>query len=87
MIYRRRFIRINVHHIVTFWTDHSLCRCFCSEPYEPKPVLGAALTAVRGKPTGMDLVRVETRSQVSRADILTFQVHRVPIHTEATRVV
>lgn len=36
----------------------------CSEPYEPKPVLGAALTVVRGRPTPMDLVRVETRSQV-----------------------
>lgn len=38
--------------------------CFCSEPYEPKPVLGAALTVVRGKLAPMDLVRVETRSQV-----------------------
>lgn len=38
--------------------------CLCSEPYEPKPVLGAALTVVRGKLAPMDLVRVETRSQV-----------------------
>lgn len=39
--------------------------CLCSEPYDPKPVLGAALTVVRGKLAPMDLVRVETRSQVS----------------------
>lgn len=43
----------------------NICLFVRSEPYEPKPVLGAALTVVRGKPTDMDLVRVETRSQVS----------------------
>lgn len=35
-----------------------------SEPYEPKPIIGAAITTIRGKSTPMDLVRVETRSQV-----------------------
>lgn len=35
-----------------------------SEPYEPKPVLYAALTVVRGQSAPMDLVRVETKSQV-----------------------
>ncbi|XP_055855758.1 sphingosine kinase 2 [Episyrphus balteatus] len=35
-----------------------------NEPYEPKPILSAALTAVRGKTAPMDLVRVETRSQI-----------------------
>ncbi|XP_055903401.1 sphingosine kinase 1 [Eupeodes corollae] len=35
-----------------------------NEPYQPKPILSAALTAVRGKTTPMDLVRVETRSQI-----------------------
>lgn len=35
-----------------------------NEPYEPKPILSAALTAVRGKIAPMDLVRVETRSQI-----------------------
>lgn len=35
-----------------------------NEPYEPKPILSAALTTVRGKTAKMDLVRVETRSQI-----------------------
>lgn len=35
-----------------------------SEPYEPKPVLNAALTVVRGHNAPMDLVRVETKSEV-----------------------
>lgn len=35
-----------------------------NEPYEPKPILSAALTAVRGKTAPMDLVRVETRSEI-----------------------
>ncbi|XP_055689294.1 sphingosine kinase 2 [Lutzomyia longipalpis] len=34
------------------------------EPYEPKPVLGATLTVIRGRSTTMDLVRVETKSQI-----------------------
>lgn len=34
------------------------------EPYEPKPVLYSALTVVRGHSAPMDLVRVETKSQV-----------------------
>ncbi|XP_059615021.1 sphingosine kinase 2-like [Phlebotomus argentipes] len=34
------------------------------EPYEPKPVLGASLTVIRGRSTTMDLVRVETKSQI-----------------------
>lgn len=37
-----------------------------SEPYEPKPVLGATLAAVRGYSTPMDLVRVETKNEVPR---------------------
>lgn len=41
-----------------------LCFHF-SEPYEPKPVLGATLAAVRGYSAPMDLVRVETKNDVS----------------------
>lgn len=35
-----------------------------SEPYEPKPILNAAITTAKGKTAWMDLVRVETKSQV-----------------------
>lgn len=38
-----------------------------SEPYNTKPILCAALTNVRGKCTPIDLVRVETKSQVSKS--------------------
>lgn len=34
------------------------------EPYEPKPILNAAITTAKGKTAWMDLVRVETKSQV-----------------------
>ncbi|CAH1992167.1 unnamed protein product [Acanthoscelides obtectus] len=36
----------------------------CSEPYMPHPTLPAALAAVKGRCVPMDLVRVETRSQI-----------------------
>lgn len=42
----------------------SLFSIVFSEPYEPKPVLNAALTVVRGHTASMDMVRVETKSQV-----------------------
>lgn len=45
-----------------------------SEPYEPKPVLYAALTVVRGQSASMDLVRVETKSQV----IIFLQLPQLP---------
>lgn len=35
-----------------------------NEPYEPKPILNAAITTAKGKTAWMDLVRVETKSQV-----------------------
>lgn len=46
--------------------------CHFSEPYEPKPVLNAALTVVRGHSAPMDLVRVETKSEVLKIMLTLF---------------
>ncbi|KAL5292176.1 SPHK1 family protein [Megaselia abdita] len=35
-----------------------------NEPYEPKPILNAAITTAKGKTAWMDLVRVETKAQI-----------------------
>lgn len=50
--------------------------CYCSEPYEPKPVLYSALNAVRGHSAPMDLVRVETKTQVNyNLNYFSFVLH------------
>lgn len=53
------------HILNAFFSPSIPFLLFRSEPYEPKPVLYAALTVVRGQSAPMDLVRVETKSQVS----------------------
>lgn len=55
-----------VLNITVMWCDSKLTFIlFFSEPYEPKPVLGAALSIIRGHAADMDLLRVETRSEVT----------------------
>lgn len=57
------------------WFDHF------SEPYESKPVLNAALTVVRGHSAPMDLVRVETKSEVC-----FFSFHSVSFFPENSEI-
>lgn len=45
---------------------------YFSEPYEPKPVLYAALTVAKGYSAPMDLVRVETKSEVNSSSFIHY---------------
>lgn len=53
--------------IIPGGSGNGLARSICHqtrEPYFPQPTLAAALSAVRNQHTPMDLVRIETKSQI-----------------------
>lgn len=43
------------------------------EPYDPKPILGAALTLVGGHSTPMDIVEIEVQDKVMHQVFFSFE--------------
>lgn len=51
--------------------------CVHREPYDPKPILGAALTLVGGHSAQMDVVEIELDNKVNIFSIFLFSYNKL----------